>query len=144
MMIDVNQYIYSCVVIVLQPSTVPMSIDEDIPELDSTITNSWTCEMNKLWTRANKIVHIDRIARLTFEGNMNEVLLKRNLQEQTANKFRELFASTYWEPRLAAWLHETLLEHLNPNYIPVYLDSLQILRHKVCIVDVALHFLRLL
>lgn len=87
--------------------------------------------MNKLWTRANKIVYTDRIARLTCDGNVNEVLLKRNLQEQTANKFRELFASTFWDSKLVAWLHATLLEHLNANFKPVYLDSLQILKHKV-------------
>jgi len=87
--------------------------------------------MNKLWTRANKIVNSDRIARLSFEGHVNEVLLKRNLQEQTANKFRELFASTFWETKLVHWLHHTLLEYLNPNYKNVYLDSLQILKHKV-------------
>ena len=87
--------------------------------------------MNKLWTRANKIIHSDRIARLSFEGQANEVLLKRNLQEQTANKFRELFASTFWDSKLVNWLHNTLLEHLNVNYRPVYFDSLQILKHKV-------------
>lgn len=108
-------------------------MDEDIPELDSSITDSWTCEMNKLWTRANKIISTDRIARLTCEGNVNEVLLKRNLQEQTANKFRELFASVFWDPKLIQWLHSTLLEHSNLNFKPVYLDSLQILKHKVCV-----------
>ena len=119
-----------------------MTVEEDIPELvDSSITDSWTCEMNKLWTRANKIVHTDRIARLTFEGNVNEVLLKRNLQEQTANKFRELFASTYWDSKLVEWLHATLMEHLNENFKPVYIDSLQILKHKARIFPRFSHFL---
>lgn len=114
-----------------RPPSTPITVDEDVPEMDSSITESWTCEMNKLWTRANKIAHSDRLARLSFEGHANEVLLKRNLLEQTANKFRELFASTYWEPNLLNWLHNTILEHLNPNYKTVYLDSLQILKHKI-------------
>lgn len=100
--------------------------------------------MNKLWTRANKIVHSDRVARLSFEGNANEVLLKRNLQEQTANKFRELFASTFWDSKLVSWLHNTLLLHLNPNYKPVYLDSLQILKHKVSFINFFCEFLFIL
>ena len=71
------------------------------------------------------------MARLSFEGHVNEVLLKRNLQDHTTQKFRELFSSTFWNPKLLEWLHETLLEHLNINYQQVYIESLQILRQKI-------------
>lgn len=113
-----------------------MVVDEDTPELDSSITDSWTCDMNKLWTKANKILLADRVERLTCEGSVNEVLQKRNLQEWTANKFKELFASMLWDQKLVMWLHSTLLEHLDYNYKPVYIDSLQILKHKVCVLCV--------
>lgn len=114
-----------------RPPSTPMVVDEDTPELDSSITDSWTCDMNKLWTKANKILLADRVERLTCEGSVNEVLQKRNLQEWTANKFKELFASMLWDQKLVMWLHSTLLEHLDYNYKPVYLDSLQILKHKI-------------
>lgn len=71
------------------------------------------------------------MARLSFEGHVNEVLLKRNLQDHTTQKFRELFSSTFWNSKLLEWLHETLLEHLNINYQQVYIESLQILRQKI-------------
>ncbi|OTF82372.1 hypothetical protein BLA29_003831, partial [Euroglyphus maynei] len=115
----------------VSPPPVPIKIDEDVAEIDSSITDKWTNEKNKLWTRATKIIHSDRMARLSFEGHANEVLLKRNLQDHTTQKFRELFASTFWNSKLLEWLHETLLEHLNVNYQPVYIESLQILRQKI-------------
>lgn len=87
--------------------------------------------MNRLWTRATKIINSDRVACLSFKRHANEALLIRNLQEQTANKFRELFASTFWDMKLVAWLHNTLLEHLNENYKTIYVDSLKILKHKI-------------
>ncbi|KAI7685341.1 hypothetical protein SSS_10543 [Sarcoptes scabiei] len=100
-------------------------------EIDSSISDSWTCEMNKCWTRATKIIYSYRMARLSFEGNVNEVLMKRNLQEHTANKFRELFASMLWDPKMIDWLHSTLLKHLHPSYESIYLDSLNIIRQKI-------------
>lgn len=84
-----------------------------------------------MWTRANKILDNDRVIRLTFEGHCNEVLLRRNLLDQTTTKFRELLGSTFWEPTLVRWLHETLMEYLNPYYKSVYLDVLQLLRVKI-------------
>lgn len=89
--------------------------------------------MNRLWTRATKILYSDRIACLSFKRHANEALLIRNLQEQTANKFRELFASTFWNMKLVVWLHNTLIEHTNESYKTIYVESLKILKHKVCL-----------
>lgn len=108
-----------------------MKIDEMDDELDSSITGSWNREMNKLMTRAIKIIYSDRCAKLTFEGHVNEVLLKRNQQELTANKFRELFAATFWDMALVTWLHNTLMKYLNPTYQAIYIESLQILSQKI-------------
>lgn len=108
-----------------------MKIDETDDELDASITGTWSREMIKLMTRATKIIYSDRCAKLTFEGNVNEVLLKRNQQELTATKFRELFAATFWDMKLVTWLHNTLMKYLNPIYQNIYIESLQILSQKI-------------
>lgn len=114
-----------------KPNSAPTHVDENSIEIDPSITNTWSCEKTKLWTKATKIIYADRISRATFERNNNEMLLTRNLQDQTSNKFRELFSSLFWDKTMISWLHETLLKYLEPVYQTIYLDSLQNLKLKI-------------
>ena len=36
------------------------------------------------------------------------------------------------DPKLVTWAHETLIQLLDSDLLPVYLDVLQILKSKVC------------
>jgi regulatory NSL complex subunit 3 len=101
-------------------------------ELPQPVKNGWTTQMNKLWTKAMKILHSDRLARLSYEGQVNEAILKRNLTDRSANKFRHLFASSAWDLKLVSWLNNTLNEYVGPLFLASYHESMQILRVKVC------------
>jgi regulatory NSL complex subunit 3 len=110
--------------------------DNDINtnELPTPPKNGWTTQMNKLWTKAMKILHSDRLARLSYESLTNETILKRNLIERSANKFRHLFASAGWDLNLLSWLNNTLNEFVGHSFITAYHDSMAILRVKVFLI----------
>jgi len=119
------------------------SNDINTNELPTPPKNGWTTQMNKLWTKAMKILHSDRLARLSYEGLINETILKRNLIERSANKFRHLFASAGWDLNLLSWLNNTLNEYVGQLFITPYHDSMTILRTKVCLYDLSLSSLYL-
>ena len=92
----------------------------------------WNTQMNKLWTKAIKILHSDRLARLAYEGLPNEAILKKNLVDRSANKFRHLFSTVaFWDFNLLIWLHKTLNEHVGYHFNCAYHDCMNALRIKV-------------
>lgn len=100
-------------------------------ELTTPSKTGWTTQMHKMWTQSMKILQTDRLARLSYEGLPNEIILKRNLIERTATKFRHLFASAGWDLSLISWLNNTLNEYVGPLFISPYHESMLMLRVKV-------------
>ncbi|CAG2103699.1 unnamed protein product, partial [Medioppia subpectinata] len=100
-------------------------------ELTTPTKTGWTPQMCKLWSKATKILHSDRLSRLSYDSLPNEVILKKNLQERTTTKFRHLFAATGWDISQISWLNTTLNEYVGPVFLTAYHESLQILRAKI-------------
>jgi len=93
---------------------------------------NWTHTMQKLWARSIKILQSDRLSRLVCEGQGNEVIVKRNLIEKAASRFRQAFASIAgWDASQLSWLHSTLHSHLTPIYLTTYHEAMQLLRQKL-------------
>lgn len=92
----------------------------------------WTSRKVKLYTKSIKILNTDRLARLNAEGKPNEYVIKRNILERTASRFRQLFSSiALWDPQLLTWLHSTLHAHVISAYLICYHESMQLLRQKM-------------
>jgi regulatory NSL complex subunit 3 len=136
------------VVSVEKPKPLPAMINasESVPQQKSPINpnesnelttpskTGWTQQMHKIWTQSMKILQSDRLARLSYESLPNEVVLKRNLIERTATKFRHLFASFGWDLSIISWLNNTLNEYVGPIFLNPYHDAMKILRSKVSLV----------
>ena len=131
------------VVTVEKPKTLPFLIStgegvaknnsngNDSNELTTPSKTNWTTQMHKMWSQSMKILQSDRLARLSYESLPNEVILKRNLIERTATKFRHLFASAGWDLSIISWLNNTLNEYVGPLFLSPYHESMQMLRAKV-------------
>ncbi|CAG2162103.1 unnamed protein product [Oppiella nova] len=100
-------------------------------ELTTPTKTGWTTQMNKLWTKATKILHSDRLSRLSYDSLPNEVILKKNLMERTTTRFRHLFASTGWDVSQISWLNTTLNEYVGPVFLAAYHEAMHILRAKI-------------
>lgn len=102
------------------------------PDLPPPNKTGWTSQMHKLWTRSLKILQADRLNRLTYSGLPNEIILKKNLQDKTCTKFRQLFASVArWEEKILLWLQTVLHAHVAPIFLIAYHEAMQLLRQKV-------------
>ncbi|RWS30211.1 KAT8 regulatory NSL complex subunit 3-like protein [Leptotrombidium deliense] len=115
----------------LKPQISPDFSETSNIELQPPNRQGWTSTMVKVWTKALKILQNDRLSKLTFEGLKNELILKRNLMEQTCNKFRQLFASVGWDTTTLNWLHSSLNEHVSPIFLVGYHEAMQCLRQKL-------------
>ncbi|XP_014254963.1 KAT8 regulatory NSL complex subunit 3 isoform X2 [Cimex lectularius] len=91
----------------------------------------WTLAQNRLFDRTARILHNDRLARLTYEGSWNEPVLRRIAVNKSARRLRTLFSTFAWQTKLLQWLHSTLLEILETPYLIAYVDILQTLKKKV-------------
>ena len=94
--------------------------------------SNWTPVMHKLWGKSQRILNADRLARLAAEGKGNEVVLKRNVLEKTASRFRQIFASiAFYDQKLLTWLQTTLHNHIIHVYLVAFHEAMQLLRQKV-------------
>lgn len=92
----------------------------------------WTPKKSKLYSKSLKILHSDRLARLNAEGKPNDFIIKRNILEKSAMRFRQLFSSiAQWDPALLTWLHSTLHTYVITAYLICYHESMQLLRQKM-------------
>lgn len=111
--------------------TLSSSKEEEVCEMPSPPKANWSTQMTKIWNKTVKILNSDRLARLAYEGANNEAILKRNLTERTANKFRQLFASGCgWDLNLLTWLNNTLVDHVGSPFIRCYHECMHLLRLK--------------
>lgn len=93
---------------------------------------NWSQTKHKLWAKSLRILQGDRLARLVCEGKVDEVIVKRNLIEKAASRFRQAFAAiAAWDASLLSWLHSTLHSHVISIYLVTYHEAMQILRQKV-------------
>ena len=93
--------------------------------------DGWLPRQNKLFVEIMKILHADRLARLTLKGHSMEAIQRRNLADKTAKRFRQKLASVMWDTKTTQWLHNTLTDVLPKPYLASYLDVLQTLKIKL-------------
>ena len=111
----------------------PEALSED--EMDDweehIIKDGWLPRQNKLFVEVMKILHADRLARLTLKGHTQEAIQRRLLTDKTSKRFRQKLASIMWDTKTTQWLHNTLTDVLPKPYIASYLDVLQTLKAKI-------------
>lgn len=113
-------------------SAVPLSDSWGLNEKPPPNKTNWTPVMHKLWSKSLRILNSDRLARLSAEGKGNEIVLKRNVLEKTASRFRQIFASiAFYDQKLLTWLQSTLHNHIIHIYLVAFHEAMQLLRQKV-------------
>lgn len=89
--------------------------------------SDWGLSQTRIFERVIRILNWERLNRLTFVSNWNEPVLRRISLDKSARRFRTIMASISWKQKLTHWLHNTLLEVLEVNYLVAYIDILQVL-----------------
>ncbi|KAL3865186.1 hypothetical protein ACJMK2_006802 [Sinanodonta woodiana] len=92
--------------------------------------SGWATQQNRLFNKVMKILHADRLARLTYEGTTNEPVMRRIHIDKTAKRFRQALVGVMWDTKLTQWLHGILVENLSMPLLSAYLDVLQTIRAK--------------
>ena len=108
-----------------------LSEDEMDDWEDHIVKDGWLPRQNKLFVEIMKILHADRLARLTLKGHTQEAIQRRLLTDKTARRFRQKLASVMWDTKTTQWLHNTLTDVLPKPYLASYIDVLQTLKSKV-------------
>lgn len=91
----------------------------------------WSNAQRQLVARVVRLLHADRLARLAYQRNANEPVLRRLAVDRAASRMRRLLGSYGWDARLLKWLHAFIIEKASPAYLAAYLDILQALRARV-------------
>lgn len=78
-----------------------------------------------------KLLIADNMARLATEKLENEAIQKKLNVEGSAKKLRIILSSVAWDVKIIQWLHLTLIEHLNRDYLLCYINILQLLQNRI-------------
>lgn len=111
--------------------------DERTEDYDEHVSNflhsraGWTVQQKRLYNKVMKALHVDRLARLAFDGSNNEPVMRRIHVDKSAKRVRQALASESWDVKLTQWLHHVLMENLPRHLLAAYLDVLQTLRAKI-------------
>lgn len=70
-----------------------------------------------------------KVAKLAQSGVHNEPLLRRTAIDKAVKRVRRLLATMQWDTKLVQWLHQLLIDNLDPHYLSLYLDILQVCIH---------------
>ncbi|RZF42534.1 hypothetical protein LSTR_LSTR004453 [Laodelphax striatellus] len=106
--------------------------DEKGDDWDDLIDKTtWTPNDVKYFNQAVKILHADRLARLSYKGNWNEPVLRRITIDKSARKLRRTLALVNWRLESIQWLHSLLMEYLSAPYLVAYFDIIQTLKWKI-------------
>lgn len=93
--------------------------------------NDWSYSQGRIFDKVVKILHLEKLARLTYKSNWNEPVLRRVALDKSARRFRTTMAAIMWKPKVIQWLHNFLLETLDMDYLICYIDILQTLNKKI-------------
>ena len=85
----------------------------------------------RLFGKAMKILHADRLARLSQKTLDREAILRRLAVDKSTKRFRQLLAGVAWDVKITHWLHNTLCDSLPVEYLGAYLDVMQTMRKKI-------------
>lgn len=92
----------------------------------------WNSTLQNLWTEMIQILDADRLARLSLLSTRNEIIIRKNLQDKTCAKLRQLFsARAHWDFAILGSLHAALIETLPPSYAITYVEAIQQLRQRI-------------
>lgn len=83
-----------------------------------------------LLSRLVRILEGDLLARLACSNTAHEPIKRRLNTDKAARQFRKALSDINWDSRLTRWSHETLLQILDTDLLPIYLDVLQVLKSK--------------
>lgn len=103
------------------------TFDEDNENWESQVVKTgWTGTQRRLFDQVAKALHAERLARLAYEGNTGEPVLRRCSLDRTAKRVRCALTQVQWNTKLTQWLHGVLMESLSQSYVAIYLDVLQV------------------
>jgi regulatory NSL complex subunit 3 len=91
-----------------------------------TFRNGWTNVQRHLFNDVMKSFHQEHLARLAYEGNPSEPVLRRSSLDLTAQRVRQALTKICWDGKLTQWLHAVLIDNLSLEYLAIYLDVLQV------------------
>jgi hypothetical protein len=87
-------------------------------------------QQRRLLSTLLRILQGDHLARLTCQQAVHEPIKRRLHNDRAVRQFRKALSDVNWDPKLVTWAHETLIQLLDSDLLPVYLDVLQILKSK--------------
>lgn len=73
------------------------------------------------------ILNSFNLSKLAHTGVHNEPLLRRTVIDKAVQRVRRLLATVSWDPKVVQWLHQVLIDNLDPSYLSAYLDILQVI-----------------
>lgn len=109
------------------------SLDDDLESTWEERINKvqWNKDEVKIFDKAKEILLNERLARLTYKGTSNEIVLRRLSVDHSASQLRWLLASFEWDSKLTSWLHVQLVDNLPAILLAYYQDIVQTLRSQV-------------
>lgn len=72
------------------------------------------------------ILNSFKLAKLACTSVQNEPLLRYNIIRKAVQRVRRMMSTIAWDPKLTQWLHQLLMDNLDPYYLACYLDILQV------------------
>nr|CAH0113201.1 unnamed protein product [Daphnia galeata] len=109
-----------------------LSSDENCSDWEETVKrDGWTPLQNRIFNKVVKLLIADNMAKLATEKLENEAIQKKIHVEGSAKKLRIILSSVSWDVKITQWLHLTLIEHLNRDYLLCYINMLQVLQSRV-------------
>ncbi|XP_075544041.1 reduction in Cnn dots 1 [Dermacentor variabilis] len=107
------------------------------PDADATMWDEnvkrlgWTSSQHRAFNHVLRLLHADRLARLAYNNNANEPVLRRLAVDRTARRLRRIMGLFSWDLKLLQWLHQLLMEKATVSYVAAYMDALQALRAQI-------------
>nr|CAB3257871.1 KAT8 regulatory NSL complex subunit 3-like [Phallusia mammillata] len=105
--------------------------DQELVWEDTINKSSWGIMEMKLFNRVVSILQSEKMARLAYKGNSDEIVLRRLSVDRSAARLRSALTSVGWSLKLTQWLHLLLIEKLPTTLLSIYLDIMQTLRSMV-------------
>ncbi|XP_022672222.1 KAT8 regulatory NSL complex subunit 3-like [Varroa jacobsoni] len=106
-------------------------IPDEIWDEERISRHGWTRTQISLFDRMYKILDMERVARLAYDGSANEFVSRRISLDKAARRVRQLYVDVHWEQVLLQWLHATIIENLPVSYCSSYVEILQTLNAKI-------------